>query len=218
MRAVLPARPAALLAIAAVLLLSAACAPARPAEQPAASLPAGWATYTSRQCEFSISYPPGMQVANESPYSRMLEFPQAASDAGVRNFIYVSAIGPQVQSMVSLGTYQNEVYNYDPAATGILLGMQVGESKSVHPVASMASGFTYARKADRALGGASARTYENAQPWEFPPGTKEIRHILSLDGCTYLVGGYVDTTGSARPGAISEELFDQVVATLRVLP
>ena len=41
---------------------------------------------------------------------------------------------------------------------------------------------------------------ENIQPWEFPPGTKEIRYYLQANGCTYLIGGYVDATGSNQPG------------------
>jgi hypothetical protein len=60
--------------------------------------------------------------------------------------------------------------------------------------------------------------YANTQPWEFPAGTKEIRYYLKANGCTYLIGGYVDTTGSNQPGAINEELFNQVIATFRLTP
>ncbi|MEO7840406.1 MAG: hypothetical protein ABIU06_13745 [Anaerolineales bacterium] len=56
------------------------------------------------------------------------------------------------------------------------------------------------------------------QPWKFPLGTKEIRYTLQANGCTYLIGGYLATVGSGQPGAIDEELFDQVIATFRLTP
>ena len=183
-----------------------------------AAMPAGWATHTSQQCEYSISYPSEMQVTDQSPYSQTLRFKSADPDAGARNFIYVSVVGPQTQSMVQAGAYQNEVYNYDPAETDVLLNMQVGESRSSRADANAAPGFTYQRQADTTISGQAARTYENAQPWEFPAGTKEIRHYVSANGCTYLIGGYVDAAGSNQPGAISEDLFHQIRATVQLMP
>jgi len=78
--------------------------------------------------------------------------------------------------------------------------------------------FTYTRLPDTVINNYAAQTYENTQPWEFPAGTKEIRYYLKANGCTYLIGGYVDTTGSNQPGAINEELFNQVIATFQVNP
>lgn len=191
-----------------------------PPESGEAPIPAGWATYTSasQQCGYAISYPPEMQVTDQTPYSQLFGFKLAESDAGARNFIYVSVITPEIQNMVREGLYNHEVYNYDPMATEILLNMQVGESKSVHQAPSVESGFTFERKPDTQIGSHTAQTYENAQPWEFPSGTKEIRYYLSLDGCTYLIGGYMDTTGSNQPGAMTEDVFHQVIATLQVTP
>ena len=120
--------------------------------------------------------------------------------------------------MVKQGAYQNEVYNYDPAEAAILQTMQVGESKPVRDLPNVGTGFTYERKQDTQIGGQTAQTYENAQPWEFPVGTKEIRHTLSQNGCIYLIGGYMDTTGSNQPGAITEDLFHQVIATVQLMP
>jgi len=54
--------------------------------------------------------------------------------------------------------------------------------------------------------------------WEFPPGTKEIRYYLQADGCTYQTGGYFATVGSGEPRAISQELFDEIIATFQVNP
>jgi len=95
--------------------------------------------------------------------------------------------------------------------------MQIGESKSVHQAPGMESGFTFERKPDTLISAYAAQTYENLQPWEFPSGTKEIRYYLSLDGCTYLIGGFVDTTASNQPGAITESLFREIMATLQVM-
>ena len=40
---------------------------------------------------------------------------------------------------------------------------------------------------------------ENTQPRGFPPGAKEIRYYLQANGCTYLIGGYVDATRCPSP-------------------
>ena len=191
-----------------------------PAETSQALIPAGWATYTgaSQQCEYAISYPPEIQVTDQTPYSQTFGFKLTDSDAGARNFIYMSVITPEIQNTVKEGLYNHDVYNYDPAATEILLNMQVGESKPVHQSPSVATGFTFERKPDTQISDHTAQTYENLQPWEFPSGTKEIRYYLSLDGCTYLIGGYMDTTGSNQPGVITEDLFHRIVATFRVRP
>jgi hypothetical protein len=234
-------KPGVALSIAALFLaLSAGCSPVStpPAEQPAASatppqaepatplptatsqarLPDGWTTYTSQQCEYAISYPAEIQATDENPYSRTFAFNLANPDEGARNFIYVSVIGPQIQDMVKQGIYQNEVYNYDPLEAEILRNMQVGESKTVRELANVESGFTYQRMPDTQISGYAAQTYENAQPWEFPGGTKEIRYYLSLEGCAYLIGGYLDTTQSNQPDAIHEELFNQIMSTIQLNP
>lgn len=180
---------------------------------------AGWTTYTSpsQQCGYSISYPSEMQVSEQTPYSQLFGFPLTDSDAGARNFVYVSVITPEIQNMVKQGLYEHDVYNYDPAVTEILLAMQVGESKSVHQAPGVESGFTFERKPDAQIGGHTAQAYENLRPWEFPSGTKEIRYYLSLGGCTYLIGGYMDTTQSSQPGAITEDLFHQIIATVQMM-
>jgi hypothetical protein len=183
-----------------------------------APIPAAWLTHTSQQCEYAISYPSEMLAHAENPYSETLVFNLANPEEGARNFIYVSVIAPEIQNMVKQGVYLNDVYNYDPVETEILLNMQVGESKAVREIANTAPSFTYQRKPDTPINGHAAQTYERLQPWEFPEGTKEIRYYLSLNGCTYLIGGYMDTTGSNQLGAITEDLFHQIVATVQLMP
>ena len=173
-----------------------------------ALLPAGWMTYTNQRCEYAISYPAEMQVTDQDTSSRILAFNLDSPGAGPPNFIYVSVID---QDSPNTGEI---VYNYDPAETEMLLNMQVGESKPTRDIADVADWFTYERKPDTTIGGHAAQTYENVQPWEFPVGTKEIRHYLSFNGCTYLIGGYLDTTSSSQADAISEELFNQIIATV----
>ena len=178
-----------------------------------ALIPDGWATYTSQRCEYTISHPAEMQVTNNGLYSRILGLQPPDPDQGARNFIYVSVISPDLQVNPDEG-----VYNYDPAVAEILLSMLVGENKPVHEDPNIAPWYTYQRQPDATISGHAAQTYENVQPWEFPTGTKEIRYYLSLNGCTYLIGGYMDTTGSNQPGTITEELFKQIVATIQLTP
>ncbi len=193
---------------------------AMPAENSQTPAPAAWVTYNnaSQQCGYEISYPPELQVTEQTPYSQTLAFKLPDSDAGIPNFIYMSVVTPEIQKMVEDGNYNHDVYNYDPAATEILVNMQTGESKSVHQAPGMETGFTFERKLDTQISGHNAQTYENTQPWEFPSGTKEIRYYLPSDGCIYLIGGYVDTTQSNQQGAIMEDLFHQIIATVQVVP
>lgn len=183
-------------------------------------IPATWMTYnsTNSQCGYGINYPPEIQVTEQTPYSQTFSFKLPDSDAGIPNFIYVSVVTPEIQKMVEDGIYNHDVYNYDPTATSILLNMQPGESKSVHQAPGMEIGFTFERKLDTQISSHIAQTYENIRPWEFPNGTKEIRYLLSLDRCMYLIGGYVDTTQSNQSGAIVEDLFHQIIATVQVTP
>jgi hypothetical protein len=181
-------------------------------------VPAGWATHTSQQCEYAISYPSEIEVTDQNPYSQTFQFKLANPDEGARNFIYVSVIAPEIQNMVKAGIYSNDVYNYDPAETDTLLNMQVGESKSLREDMNVESGFTFQRQPDAMISDHTAQTYERVQPWEFPGGTKEIRYYLTLNGCTYLIGGYMDTTRSNQPGAITEDLFHQIIATVQLMP
>jgi len=191
-----------------------------PAETNQEPIPATWTTYTSasQQCGYVVSYPSELQVSEQTPYSQIFSFQLADSDAVNPNFIYVSVVTPEIQNMVKEGIYNHDVYNYDPVVTETMLNMQPGESKSVHQAPEMEIGFTYERKPDTQINGHIVQTYENLQPWEFPSGTKEIRYYLSLDGCTYLIGGFVDTTESNQPGAMTESLFRQIVATVQMTP
>jgi len=191
-----------------------------PAENSQASIPAGWATYTSanQQCGYGISYPSEMQVAEQTPYSQIFSFKLSDPDAVNPNFIYVSVVTPETQKMIEDGNYNHEVYNYDPMATEILLAMQPGESKSIHQTPEMEKSFTFERKPDTDLSGHLAQTYENLLPWEFPDGTKETRYILSSEGCTYLIGGFVSITPSDQEGEITESLFQQIIATVQTVP
>lgn len=173
----------------------------------------GWVTNASQRCEYAIDYPSEMQVTDEQAYSRTLGFKLDTPGGVARNFVYVSVIVPEAQNMEA-----GSIYNYDPAEADILLNMQVGESKPSRDIAAVAQWFTYQRLPDTPIAGHVAQTYENTQPWEFPDGTKEIRHYLSLNECTYLIGAYLDTTRSNQPGAIGEELFNQIVATIQLIP
>jgi len=183
-----------------------------------APIPAGWGTYTSQRCEYAISHPAEMQVTEETPYSGTLAFKPAEGAEAVGNFLYVSVITPEIQQRAAAGAYSAEVYNYDPAETQTLLRMQVGESKPVRELPSPATAITYERKPDATIDGHAAQAYENLQPWEFPAGTKEIRYYVSLDGCIYLIGGYVGAAQSGQPGTVTEELFNQVIATVKLMP
>jgi hypothetical protein len=177
------------------------------------TVPFGWETYTSQRCEYTISHPPEMQVIHNGTYSRILGFELPDPDEGARNFVYVSVISPDLQVSPDEG-----VYNYDAAAAEILLNMQVGESKSLRNDPTTDPFYTYTRSPDATIDGQPAKKFENPQPLEFPPGTKEIRYYLPVNDCTYLIGGYMDTAGSTLPGVITEDLFDQIISTFQVVP
>ena len=190
----------------------AGCARPTPAtDPPTPTLPPGWETYNNQgQCAYAISHPSDMDITSQGTYNVLLSYTSAEPSGPVPNFVYISVIPDG---------FQNEpgaIYNYDPVETETLLNMQAGESTSLREDPNLADWFTFTRLPDRTLGNQTAQTYENTQPWEFPPGTKEIRYYLKANGCTYLAGGYMATVGGGQPGAIDEELFDQIIATFRL--
>ncbi len=176
-----------------------------------AIVPSGWETHTNPRFHYRISYPLGMEGTDSDNYSWTLGMKLANPDEGARNFIYLSVIPVGFQSS------GGDIYNYNTAEADILLNMQVGESKSLREGLDIAAGFSYTRQPDTILNGQTAKVYESTQPWEFPHGTKEIRYYLQTEAYTYMLGGYLDTTGSNQPGAITEALFDQIIATFRVM-
>jgi len=177
-----------------------------------AIVPSGWETHSNPRFHYRLSYPSDMEGADNGDYSWTLGMKLANPDEGARNFVYLSVIPAGFQSS------SGDIYNFNTAETDILLTMQVGESKSLREGSDTEEWFAYTRKPDTILSGQAARQYENTKPWEFPEGTKEIRYYLQTEAYTYLLGGYVDTTGSNQPGAITEALFNQIIATFRVTP
>jgi hypothetical protein len=205
-----------------VLVTAVGCAAPRtepaalPAGRPTPTLPPGWGTYSASadqgKCGYAISHPSNLDSTAQGTYSWIFG-PAATEDPSgpIPNFIYISVIPDGFQS-----NEPGMIYNYDPAETQTLLNLQVGENSSLRDDPNLADWFTYTRLPDTTFSDQTAQTYENTQPWEFPPGTKEIRYYLQENGCTYLVGGYMATVGSGQVGAIDEELFDQIIATFRL--
>lgn len=183
--------------------------PPRPtATDTPAAVPAGWQTQTEPRFGYAISYPPSMQGSANGEYSWTLG---VAGVAGVvRNFIYVSVVPSGFQSG------GGEIYNYNTPDAEALLSMRVAESKVLHSGANMSRWYTYTRLPDTRIGGHTASAYVNAQPWEFPLGTKEIRYYVQTERYTYLLGGYIDAQGSNQPGAITENLFSRIISTIRL--
>ena len=189
--------------------------PAAPEPSPTSEplAPAGWTTYTSQRCEYGLSFPAEMQVTRDTAYSTTFKFNPADFPEGTPNFIYVSVIDQEY-----LNLNPEDVYNYAPEEADRLMNLQVGESGTLADLEQFAEYITYTRLPDTILSDQTAMAFENLKPWEFPAGTKEIRYYLDLDGCLYQVGGYMDTTRSEKPGAITEDLFQQVVDTFQARP
>ena len=175
-------------------------------------LPSGWEMYTRQQCNYSISHPQEMDITSTGPYSWNINFTSTEPSGPDPNFVYVSVIPGDFQGGAG------EIYNYDPAATEKLLNMQVGETGPLYDNPAIASWHIYTRLPDTTFGNQTAQTYENTQPLEFPQGTKEIRYYLKANGCTYLIGGFMTTVDSGEPRTMTEELFDQIMATFQVSP
>jgi hypothetical protein len=207
-----------LLIVCIVLVGIVGCAPRStpPAVLPTPTIAPGWERFVHQGgCSYVIDFPAVMDGAQQGTYSWILGSTAAGPGGPVPNFLYISVIPDDFPQS---GGEDEIIYNYDPVETRTLLNMQVGESQSLREDPNLADWFSYTRLPDTSLAGQPAHTYENDQPWEFPPGTREIRYYLQANGCTYLVGGYMATVGSGQPGAIDQELFDQIIATFRSAP
>ena len=144
-------------------------------------------------------------------YSWTLSVKSTDPSGLARNFIYVSVIPAGFQSQ------GGEIYNYNTPEADLLLNMEVGESGSLHGGDDPQDGFTFTRQPDVVLDDLTVKVYRNVRPWEFPEGTQELRYYVQTDTATYLLGGYIDSTGTNPPGAITEALFHQIIATCRLL-
>jgi hypothetical protein len=111
---------------------------------------------------------------------------------------------------------QGDIYNDNTPEAERLLSLALGERQALHEGLA-AEGFTCTRQANTVIGVQAAKPYVSVQPWEFLEGTKEIRYYLQTEAYLSLLGGYVDTTGSNQEGPIDEVLFNQIVATFRLL-
>lgn len=187
--------------------------PVSPTIMPSQTPPPGWETYVHQeQCNYVIDHPANMEGKSQDEYSWILRSTAEDPSGPVPNFLYISVIPDDFES-----SEPGMIYNYDPGDTQSLLSMQVGESRSLREDPNTAPWFTYTRLSDTTLSNQAAQSYENNQPWEFPPSTKEIRYYLKGNGCTYLVGGYISTVGSGQAGAIDQGLFDQIITTFRLV-
>lgn len=193
------------------------CTPAstQPPVPPTPTLPPGWETYSAggdqEQCGYAINHPSEMDVAAQGEHSWILRYTATETGSPIPNFVYISVIPDDFRN-----DQAGVIYNYDPGETQTLLDMQVAESRSLREDPILESWFTYTRLSDTMLGNQPAKTYENTQPWEFPLGTKEIRYYVQVNNCTYLIGGYIATVGSGQTGAIDEELFEQIITSVRL--
>jgi hypothetical protein len=192
------------------------CAPQAtpPTVLPTPTVPPGWETYSEDpdgKCGFALDHPSDMKADSQGTHSWILNRTTADPGGPVPNFIYISVIPDDFHS-----TEPGAIYNYDPGETQTLMSMQVGESRSLRDDPNLAPSFTYTRLPDATLADQAAQAYENTQPWEFPPSTKEIRYYVRAQGCTFLVGGYLSTVGTGQPGAIGEDLFGQIVSSFRL--
>jgi hypothetical protein len=181
-----------------------------------ATLPPGWETHNNGAgCGYAISYPPDMENGTVGwIYSWILRyFDLVLPPNGVaENYIYISVLRDDFQfKSGEIGI----VFNYDPAEAETLLNIQVGESKALREDADVAQWLTYTRLPDTIINDRAAQTYESAQPQEFP--RKEIRYYLLVEDCTYQIGGYLNTMNLDQPGVITKELFDQIIATFRLI-
>ena len=186
----------------------------QPSVSPTSTLAPGWVTFSddiNGQCGFAIDHPSGMESTANGTYSWTLSNITEGPSGPLPNFIYISIIPNDFHS-----TEPGAIYNYDANGTQTLLNIQVGDSKSLHEDPNLAPSFTYTRLADTTLGDQTAQTYENIQPWEFPPSTKEIRYYLKGKDCMFMVGGYLSTVGSGQTGAIDPDLFEQITTTFRL--
>jgi hypothetical protein len=192
------------------------CAPrsTQPAVLPTPTVAPGWERFIHEEpCGYVLDLPADMDATSQGMYSQIWSHTSEEPSGTVPNFIYISVIPDDLPS-----GGEETIYNYDPVETRTLQSMQVGESRSLREDPNLTSWFTYTRLPDTSLGGQAAQTFENEQPWEFPPGTKEMRYYLQGNGCTYLVGGYLSTVGSGQPGAIDQEMFEQITPTFRLMP
>jgi hypothetical protein len=155
------------------------------------TIPDGWKTYNSETLKYSISYPESYNVEANGENSIIIQKPLKTPSVGPANFVYVS--------VVTEDKYENDgaVYNFNDDDYEKLMDLDIGDSVSfaASDQPELSKWFTYNRIEDTVIDGQPTRRFENKSPWEFPPGTKEVRYIFEDDGVIYVLGYYYGGDG-----------------------
>lgn len=148
--------------------------------------PDNWKTYIHESLGYSISYPDAYSVESNGDYSILILKTDKQPGFGPANFIYVSVVPPD-QS-----TNEGEIYNFNHVQYNKLQKLGIGEKVALADTnqPDLNAWFTYTRVDDSEIDGHPAERFENTKPWEFPPGTTEVRFIFESDGYIYLMGYY----------------------------
>lgn len=171
-----------------------------------------WEAYTSQEFGYSISFPREFEATNNGKNSISLAKKSDEPGRGPLNFIYLGVIPKGFQSG------GGDIYNFNTKEFNVLINMKVGEIKSLREGFNdpgLEKAFSYTRLPDTKLGGLTAKTYVNTNPWEFPRGTKEYRYYVDKGNNTYLVGGYIEGKDFPQVYYISENLFQQILQTFK---
>lgn len=174
--------------------------------------PSDWKTYSDQNLDFSISFPPEFETVPNGENSLLVVKKVDEKGAGPANFIYISVVPKGSQ------TQEGQIYNYNKDHIDSLMTMQVSEKKILGGEdIGLSKYITFKRHPDNLISGNYAKVFTNSNPWEFPAGTKEYRYIVAQENVTYLIGGYLTTTDD-HSYSISEELFDQILSTVKLPP
>lgn len=159
---------------------------------------------------YTLRLPETFESESMGTYSRMYKKKAAPGSVDVTNFAYISVI-PTSQRATS-----GEIYNYTRADVDALRRVPLNDSVVLGAKnLTTEKYFTYSHEADTMIGGYGTKVFVNAQPWEFPTGTKEYRYLVEFGNVTYLLGGYVGTTDSAQ---LQKAELDQLFSTLTFQP
>lgn len=167
-------------------------------------------------CAYSISYPSDMESGTLGwQYSWILRYhdlvlppPEVAN-----NFIYISAL-PARTPTDGVGV----VINYDYAEVETLEQMEIGESTTLRSGSDTAQETIFTRLPDKIIADQVAQAYESTEPSNSSTRIKEVRYYFRDSDCSYLIGAHLNAADSDQAGAITEELFDQIIATFDLIP
>lgn len=156
--------------------------------------------FTNKSLGITVKLPKELKVSDEYETSFLLVPNKEIIGQGYTNYIYFKDITNDVNEQMMLKKLNTLT--------------KKGESINVTDTKELEKWYKFTYVNDAVIDSASAKVYENNQPWELPNGTTETKYIFEKNGKIYAFGYY--TGGDANPAPLSVPMAYEIINSAKI--